>query len=97
MPAAIKPPSAASSFQLPSSEYASAMQTASLRRTVSSPSSGASTAGAEAALLDAWRNRQLTDDMAADEVELGPMIGRGGCDLLQQNTFIHRTHATKQP
>jgi hypothetical protein len=78
MPAAVKPPSAGSSFQLPSSEYASAMQTGSLRRTVSSPSSNGSTAGAEAALLEAWRNRQLSEEPAADEVELGPMIGRGG-------------------
>lgn len=33
---------------------------------------------AETALLEAWRNRQLSTDSAADEVELGPMIGRGG-------------------
>jgi hypothetical protein len=33
---------------------------------------------AEAALLEAWRSRQLSCDRAADEVELGPMIGRGG-------------------
>jgi hypothetical protein len=81
MPAAVKPPlpSAGGSFQLrPSSEYISAMQTGSLRRTVSSPSSNGSTAGAEAALLEAWRNRQLSEEPAADEVELGPMIGRGG-------------------
>lgn len=81
MPAAVKPPlqpSAGGSYQLPSSESASAMQTGSLRRTVSSPSSTGSTAGAEAALLEAWRHRQLSEEPAADEVELGPMIGRGG-------------------
>lgn len=82
MPAAVKPPAlppAGGSFQLrPSSDYASATQPGPLRRTVSSPSSNGSTAGAEAALLEAWRNRQLSEEPAADEVELGPMIGRGG-------------------
>ena len=44
------------------------------------PSTGASSdaSAAEAALLEAWRSRQLSSDRAADEVELGPMIGRGG-------------------
>lgn len=82
MAAAVKPPpppSAGGSFQLrPSSEHASAMHTGLLKRTVSSLSSNGSNAGAEAALLDAWRTRQLSENTAADEVELGPMIGRGG-------------------
>lgn len=48
----------------------------SLGRSVSVPSSEGSTA--EAVLLEAWRNRQLSTDSTSDEVELGPMIGRGG-------------------
>ena len=44
------------------------------------PSAGSSSdaSAAEAALLEAWRTRQLSSDRAEDEVELGPMIGRGG-------------------
>ncbi len=49
-----------------------------LGRAGSMPSSESS-GTAEAALLEAWRSRQLSTDSAADEVELGPMIGRGGC------------------
>jgi len=48
------------------------------------PSSGSGGGGgdaptpAEIALLEAWKSRQLSTDSASDEVELGPMIGRGG-------------------
>lgn len=44
------------------------------------PSTGSSSdaSAAEAALLEAWRSRQLSSDRMEDEVELGPMIGRGG-------------------
>jgi hypothetical protein len=58
------------------------------------PSTGASSdaSAAEAALLEAWRSRQLSSDRAADEVELGPMIGRGGFGQVSLILPIARSH-----